>query len=112
MIQGLAQLGLFPQLQMLIMEDGSVFPSWYHLWQDIEFRHTAGLITEADLFFPEQRMAVFCDGRHHFRRKQRERDEAINARLLSVGVRPLRFSGRQIITDLAAAVDQVLQWLD
>lgn len=107
LIQGLAGRGLFPQLQMLIMEDGSVFPSWYHLWRDIEFRHAPGLITEADLFFPGQRVAVFCDGRHHSRRKQRERDEVINAQLESVGVKPIRVPGRQIIVDLATAVDQV-----
>jgi hypothetical protein len=41
LIQALAKENLFPLCQMLIMDDGAVFPSWYHLWQDIEFRHTA-----------------------------------------------------------------------
>ena len=51
LIQELARRGQFPQLQILIMEGGAAFPSWYHLWKDLEFRHAPGLITEADLYF-------------------------------------------------------------
>ena len=42
-IQALAKEKLFPACQMLIMRDGATFPSWYHLWNDLEFRHTDGL---------------------------------------------------------------------
>ncbi len=111
LVQELALRGVFPQLQMLIFENGEVFPSWYHIWRDIEFRHTGGLISEADLFFPEQRVAVFCDGRHHERRKQREKDARINARLKAIGIRPVRVPGRQIINDLPAAANSVIEAL-
>jgi hypothetical protein len=111
LLQELAGHGLHPAIQMLIMADGGIFPSWYHLWQDLEFRHSPDLVTEADLFFPEQRVAVFCDGAHHLRRKQRERDDVINARLLALGITPVRVPGRQIVHDLEAAGNIVLQAL-
>src|SRR5215211_6061303 len=76
---------LFPESQMLIMDDGATFPSWYHLWQGVEFRHSEGLVTAADLYFPTQRVAVFCDGGHHSRGKQKARDAAINAKLEAIG---------------------------
>ena len=98
LIQELARRGQFPQLQILIMEGGAAFPSWYHLWKDLEFRHAPGLITEADLYFPEHRVAVFCNSaRHHSRRKQREKDLAINERLQGVGIRPVCITGRMIM---------------
>lgn len=108
LIQELARRGQFPQPQMLIMSDGSVFPSWYHLLRDVEFRHAPELITEADLYFPAQRTAVFCDStKYHARRKQREKDQAINRRLEAVGVRPIRIPGKMIIEDLKSAGDVV-----
>lgn len=55
------------------MNDGTVFPSFYHLWQDIEFRHSDALVSEVDLYFPDAKVAVFCDGAHHARGKQKAR---------------------------------------
>lgn len=52
LIQALARENLFPQSQMLIMEDGGTFPAWYHLWNDPKFRKRTGLVTQADLHFP------------------------------------------------------------
>jgi hypothetical protein len=111
LLQELARHGLHPEVQILIMEDGGVFASWYHFWQDMVVRHLPGLVTEADLFFPEQRVAIFCDGGLHRRRKQRERDEAINAKLLSLGITPVRVPGREIIQDIAAAGQRVIEAL-
>jgi hypothetical protein len=111
LIQALAKEELFPQSQMLIMEDGATFPSLYHLWQDIEFRHTAGLVTEADLYFPEERVAVFCDGAHHARAKQKAKDAAINAKLEAVGIRPVRIPGTEIKFELPKAVSRVTEAL-
>jgi len=106
-LQALARENLFPQCQMLIMDDGAIFPSWYHLWQDIEFRHSAGLVTEADMFFPNERVAVFCDGGHHSRGKQKAKDAAINEKIASFDIRAVRIPGEQIRTDLGSAVEQV-----
>ena len=112
LIQELARRGLFPQLQMLIFDDGKAFPSWYHLWRDLEFRHSPGLVTEADLFFPELQGAVFCDSsRYHSRPKQREKDERISARLRELGFTPVRVPGKQIVEDVKSAGDLVCKAL-
>jgi very-short-patch-repair endonuclease len=92
---------------MLIMDGGATFPSLYHLWQDIEFRHSTGLVTEADLYFPSQRVAIFCDGAHHSRGKQKIKDAAIGARLEALGIRAVRISGREINSNLPRAVSRV-----
>jgi hypothetical protein len=76
---------------------------------NLEFRHAPELITEADLYFPEQRVAVFCDGSHHERRKQQLKDESINKRLVELGIRPVRVPGRLINSDLNAAGRMVIQ---
>lgn len=106
-IQELARRGLHPQLQMLIMEDGSAYPSFYHLWGDLEFRYSKGPLTEVDLYFPEERLAVFCDGGNFHRGKKRKKDEAINERLRELGIEPLRLRGQLIVNDLARAADLV-----
>lgn len=107
LIQALAREQLYPECQMLIMEDGATFPSLYHLWQDIEFRHSAALVTEADFFFPEQKVAVFCDGAHHSRGKQKAKDEAITKKLEAFGIRAIRIPSTDIKFDLPKAVASV-----
>ncbi|MCK1732964.1 hypothetical protein IVA79_03090 [Bradyrhizobium sp. 138] len=110
-IQALAKEKLFPACQMLIMSDGATFPSWYHLWNDVEFRHTDGLVTEADLFFPDERVAVFCDGGHHTRAKQKARDTAMTETLAALGIRSVRIPGDEIRNDLPKAIARVKEAL-
>lgn len=107
LIQALAKENLFPQSQMLIMEDGGTFPGWYHLWNDPKFRQSRGVVTDADLYFPTDRIAVFCDGSHHSRKKNRERDAAINAKLEAVGIKAIRIPGSEIKFELPTAVTRV-----
>lgn len=107
MAQAMAKAGHFPLSQMLLMRDGLAFPSWYHLWGDVEFRHTDGLVTEADFFFPDEKIAVFCDGALHTRKKQREKDEKINAKLDAAGIKAVRIPGSEINFDLDKALARV-----
>jgi hypothetical protein len=110
-IQALAKEKLFPQSQILIMNDGATFPSLYHLWQDSEFRQSAELVAEVDLYFPKERVAVFCDGGNHAREKKRAKDSTINAKLEALGIKPVRISGREIKRDLEKAVSRVKEAL-
>jgi hypothetical protein len=108
LLQGLLREGLSPQLQMLLYDDGSAYPSFYDLMA-AELAEEPGLITEADMYFPEPRVAVFCDSRQHHRGQRAvERDAAIDVRLRAIGVTPVRVSGRTIVQDLGAAVRSVL----
>lgn len=108
LIQELARRGRHPQLQMLIMENGGAYPSYYHLWGDMEFRWSRAAVTEADLFFPEERVAVFCDGaRFHRSAARQKKDDAVAARLREFGITPVRIEGRLIVKELATAADRV-----
>lgn len=111
LIQALAKEKLFPQCPMLIMEDGTAFPSLFHLWRDSRFRKNVEIISEVDLYFPAERVAVFCDGSSHSRRERREKDAGINAKLEAVGIRSVRIPGSEIKFDLAKAVSRVKEAL-
>lgn len=106
-LQELARRKLQPHLQVMIMKDGSTYPSLYHFWQSLTAEDAPDLITEVDIYFERKKVAVFCDGGHHARRKQREKDAAINARLRDLGITPLRFTGRQIMENTAAIGEQI-----
>jgi hypothetical protein len=104
--------GFRPQLQQLVFPDGRIYPSLYDSYADVETRHELHLLTEIDIFFPEQRLAVFCDGRHHGKGKQAERDARIDAKLAELGISSVRVSGRIIIENLENAADQIAQKLE
>ncbi len=111
LIQALAKEKLFPQSQMLIMNDGTVFPSLFHLWRDPQFRHSADVITSVDLYFPDERIAVFCDGSNHSRKKNRDRDRAIDAKLVALKIQPVRILGSEIKFDLGNIVTRLKEIL-
>ena len=113
LFQELLRRGLSPILQVLIYEDGAVHASLYNLWRDVEFRHTPGLITEPDMYFPEKKLAVFCDsGKHHRGGKAQAKDAAIDERLKKIGITSVRVPGKLIVSDLKAAADLVSGALD
>jgi len=111
--QELARRGIpLPQPQVMFFEDGSSFPSLYDSWNYFGADKGAGLVTEADFYFADQKVAVFCDGSHHIRRPQRMRDAAIDAKLTTFGVKSVRLPARQIMNDLVQSVDQVTASLE
>lgn len=111
LLQGLLRENLTPILQMLLFDDGSAYPSLYDFWAQ-GLGDLPGLITEADMFFPEQRLAVFCDStRYHRGSRAARKDEAISQRLKAAGMRSVRVPGSLIVRDLRAAVELVLKAL-
>jgi very-short-patch-repair endonuclease len=66
-------------------------------------------VTEADFFFETERIAVFCDGAHHARRKQREKDAAINQKLETLGIQAVRVLGSEINFDLPKSLARVVE---
>jgi hypothetical protein len=107
LLQALLGRGLSPTLQMLFFDDGSSHPSLYNFW-DAAAATLPTLITEADLYFPDQKVAVFCDSaRHHRGGKAAARDTAISERLAAIGVKAVRVPGPMIVHDLARAADLV-----
>lgn len=108
LFQELLRRGLSPILQVLIFDEGSIHPSFYHLWRDPEFRHSPGILTEPDMYFPEQKLAVFCDStRYHRGGKAQAKDAKIDQKLAELGVGSVRVPGKLIVDDMKAAADMV-----
>lgn len=104
--------GLRPQLQQLVFPDGRTYPSLYDSYSDVETRHELQLLTEIDIFFPKERLAVFCDGSQHGRGKQLERDAKIDEKLSELGISSVRASGKSIVENLCGAADEICQKLE
>lgn len=109
LFQALLQRGLVPTLQMLFFSDGTMFPSLYHFWADSNAEEIPEMITEADMYFEEHRLAVFCDSTaHHRGAKAAQKDARVSERLAAIGVRSVRVPGALIVRDLQAAADLVV----
>lgn len=108
LLQALLLRGLSPMLQAIFYEDGSVHSSLYHLWREVEFRAIPGMITEADLYFPDQKIAVFCDSTTFHRGvKNREKDQRVSDRLMAIGISSVRMPGKVIVDNIEEAADMV-----
>jgi len=107
LFQEMLSRGKRPQCQCLIYPDGSSYQSLYDVYSDIEFRRGQNILVEVDMFLPEERIAIFCDGAHHDRRKQKQTDAKINVALEGLGIKPVRVPGRLINSDMKAAGDMI-----
>jgi hypothetical protein len=109
LFQELLLRGESPSLQMLLFDNGGIYPSLYDLWNDDpDFSNTPGLISECDLFLPEKKLAVFCDStRYHRGGKGQAKDAEIDEKLKAIGVTSVRVQGKQIVDDLKIAADKV-----
>lgn len=112
LLQGLAARGVHTIPQYLIYESGDVFPSFHDMIYEGSAANETRIVTEADFYFPDQRLAVFCDSQQHHRSKRSQtKDQKITSALEDLGIRALRIPGGQIVHDLACAVDTVLRAL-
>ncbi|WP_210184844.1 hypothetical protein [Bradyrhizobium icense] len=64
-------------------------------------------MTEADLFFPDERIAMFCDGGHQARAKQKAKDAVITDKPAALGIRAVRIPSDEIREDLPNALCRV-----
>ncbi|WP_298146833.1 DUF559 domain-containing protein [Flavobacterium sp.] len=62
------------------------------------------LITSADFYFPNQRLAIFCDGAEFH---DTEKDKKIDESLEAIGVKSLRFTGKQITEELENVLTEI-----
>lgn len=97
LLQALGELGIEPELQTIICDDGFTAPNLFGLWKNQKSRRRVNILTEADFFLPEQRLAVFCDSRaHHSSPQAKQKDAAIDDALREIGIRSLRIFGPEI----------------
>jgi hypothetical protein len=99
LLQAMNSLSLRPKIQMHIFEDGAIFPSLQSMWEGgRRTKKLNNIITEADFFFEEQKVAVFCDSvEFHTTEKAVAKDAAIDEKLSAIGIRSIRISGSDIV---------------
>ncbi len=96
-----------PIPQALLYSDGSWHPGLYNAWQYFGEKDDPDFISETDFFFPDQRIAVFCDGATHNRLRIKERDSRIDAALSETGITSIRISSKKILADVEGAVNEI-----
>ena len=107
--QKLSERDLWPDLQTLILRDGATFPTLYELMDDPEFTANPDIVTSADFYFRDQRLAVFYDStRHHRSKAQQDRDARISSKLEAMGIRVMRLGGKAVAADFAAEIERVV----
>lgn len=97
LIHAMDSIGLNPELQTIICEDGFTVPSFHKLWENHKSRKRLKSITDADFYFPAKKLAVFCDSvTHHSSLEAKKKDQIIDEKLKKIGIRSLRICGRNI----------------
>ena len=100
--------GFFPEIQTALFEDGSTHPTLHQMISANSKECEIRQITDADFYFPEHNLAVFCDSNAHHRSKRaKEKDARIDGELKGLGIRSLRVMGTEIIEDPYNCVDLV-----
>ncbi len=52
---------LSPMIQTMISEDGYIASNYHTLWNDKTSEENLKIISEADFYFPKEKLAVLCD---------------------------------------------------
>lgn len=108
LIQALAAKNIYPQIQTLIFRSGEIFPSFYEMISPKTLSENHEVVTEVDLYFPEKKIAVFCDSnRHHRSLKAKEKDKRISAELEKMGIKSIRIDGQEIVRSLEKSVEKI-----
>jgi very-short-patch-repair endonuclease len=70
------------------------------------------IVSRADMAFPEEKLAIFCDGaRYHLEPNQWKRDLRQRRELTRLGWRFLAYSGSEIMQDVEGCVGDIMSHL-
>lgn len=97
LLQGMFLKKLTPIIQMNIFKSGEIFANYFEMQDNGIWFGQEQLITQADFYFPEKKLAIFCDGKQFH---DVEKDKKINEALNKLDIRVLRFSGKEITENL------------
>ena len=112
LIQALANEGYFPQIQTSIFRDGSVYANFYNMVSALNIKKEHHKITDADLYFEKERLAIFCDSKqYHSSDETKIKDKNITDKLGEIGINVLRIQGADIVHDLPSCVVQIKEKL-
>ncbi|AWK84720.1 endonuclease domain-containing protein [Photobacterium damselae] len=108
LLQAFDSIGLEPEIQTGIFEDGSTYPSLHHMLSSNKRECEIRQITDADFYFREQKLAVFCDSNsYHSSPKKRAKDKKIDEQLEALGIRSIRLRGSDINDDPVGCAKKV-----
>lgn len=102
LLQGMYLASLKPVIQTNIFKTGDIIANYFQMQNSPIWIGQDQLITQADFYFPEKQLAIFCDGSDFH---DIEKDKKINKSLEKLGVKYLRFSGKQISEELEKVVE-------
>jgi hypothetical protein len=112
LIQALASKKLFPVIQTLVFKNGHIYDNFFEMIKNKIFIKGDELITEVDLYFPKNRLAIFCDStQFHRGRKNENKDSSIDKALADIGIDTLRLTGKDIINNLDKCVEKIINKL-
>lgn len=114
LLQAMNQVGLNPKIQTLIFPDGTTFPSLHSMWEgSLRTKKLAKIITEADFFFEDKKIAIFCDSMaHHTSNEAISKDSAIDQKLAEIGIRSIRISGSEIMRSPIECAEKVREFVE
>ncbi len=96
-LQGLSRYGFYPEIQTLIFDDGSIYPNYYEMVNQDSWIKGRIRTTELDIFFPEQRLAIFCDSHYHRGKKKKQSADKINKVLQNLDIKVIRINSKDIL---------------
>jgi hypothetical protein len=112
LIHALANKQLFPKIQTSIFRDGSIYANFYDMVSAFNVKEEHHLITTADLYFEQEKLAIFCDSKqYHSTDEAKRKDERISEKLTALGINSLRIQGTDIVQDLPKCVAQIEEYL-
>jgi len=112
LIQGLAQKDLFPTIQTLVFKNGEVHDNFFEMISTETFIKGDELVTEVDLFFPHEKLAIFCDStKYHRSEKAKIKDKKISHELEKMGIKSMRIPGKDIVNNLEKVIKEILSEL-
>lgn len=83
--------------------------NYYQMVESNIFIKGDELVTAADFYFPEKKLAIFCDSiKYHTRTSNRNKDKLIDDKLNDLGIKSLRISGKDIVNNLKSCVDRII----
>jgi len=114
LLQAMNSLSLQPKIQMNIFSDGTTFPSLQSMWENGKrTKALSKMISEADFYFEEQRVAIFCDSvAHHSSDEAIAKDNAIDQKLEKIGIRSIRISGPDIVASPLECATRIRDFIE
>ena len=104
LLQGLHIRKLKPEIQTCFFKNCLTELNYYKMQENEIWVGQENLITSADLYFPEFKIAIFCDGAEFH---DAEKDKRIDSELNKIGIKSLRYSGKQITENLESVLDDI-----